>query len=213
MKKLLLLLFFVSIELNAQIDISAGMGINFSSMASLNDYISALNPSNQLTTFNSNVEFYGEVGYLYSNSFLLALDYSFSIFSYTNQYAGIGKYELAFNQHSPTVMAYYHIKGDGYKFKLGGGLGLRYVSLSETLPQSNSSKNYTATGFGILLKAEGNTSIGKNIYATIALILKMDYPGVPKSGGTSLSYNPSSIQDVNVNAVSGGIRLGILYTF
>jgi hypothetical protein len=213
MKKSFILLFIITLKINAQIDLSAGMGINFSSTTSLNDYINVLNSVNQVGTFNSNIEFFGELGYNYSHNMLIGLDYSFSIYSYNNDYSGIGKYEIAYNQHSPTATIYYVLKGEGYKFKFGGGLGVRYIILKETLPQTNLSASYSALGFGVLLKAEGNTSVGTNVYATIALTLKLDYPGIPKNGGKSLSYDPSSIQNVNVNAVSGGIRLGLLYTF
>ena len=193
--------------------VPGGMGINFSSTASLNDYINALNPTNRISTFNSNIEFYGEVGYNYSNNMIFGLDYSYSIYSYNNDYYGIGKYEIAYNLHSPTLMAYYVLKGEGYKFKFGGGLGIRYLLFKQTLPQSNVPSDYSTTGFGILLKAEGNTALGKNVFATIAVTLKLDYPGVPKNGGKPLSFNDANIQEVDVNSISGGIRLGLLYTF
>jgi hypothetical protein len=213
MKKLFLLLIIVYIKLTAQVDVSAGMGINLSSTASLNDYINSINHTSQVSSFNSNIEFFGEVGYNYSKKMIIGLDYAYSIYSYTNDFSDIGKYEMSYNQHSPTIMAYYVIGGVGYKFKFGGGLGIRYVLLKETLPQSNKSADYSATGFGVLLKAEGNTAISEKVYAIIAFTLRLDYPGVPKNNGNSLSYSPSSIQNVNVNAVSGGIRLGILYSF
>jgi hypothetical protein len=213
MKRIILLLLIIALKINAQIDFSGGMGINFSSATSLNDYINALNPTNRLSTFNSNIEFYGEIGYNYSAKMIIGLDYSYSINSYTNDYYGIGKYEIKYNQHSPTLMAYYVMKGEGYKFKFGGGLGLRYLLLNQTLPQSNVPSDYSTTGFGILLKAEGNTAIGKNVFATIAFTLKLDYPGIPKNNGESLSLSTGDMNNVNVNSISGGIRLGILYSF
>jgi hypothetical protein len=213
MKKLFLLLIVFGIELNAQVDVCGGMGINLASTTSLNDYINSINRTSLVSTFNSNIEFFGEVGYNYSKSMIIGLDYAFSIYSYTNSYSDIGNYKISYNQHSPTVMAYYVVRGDGYKFKFGGGLGLRYVLLKETLQLSTTAKDYSTLGFGILLKAEGNTAVSKYVYATIAVTLRLDYPGVPKSNGNSLSYSPASIQNVNVNAVSGGVRLGLLYTF
>jgi hypothetical protein len=213
MRRLFLFLIIISIEINAQVDLSAGMGINLSSTASLNDYINSINRTSQVSSFNSNIEFFGEVGYNYSKKMIIGLDYGYSIYSYTNDFSEIGKYEISYNQHSPTLMVYYVIGGEGYKFKFGGGVGIRYVVLKETLPQSNKSADYSTTGFGGLLKIEGNTAISEKVFAVIAFTLRLDYPGIPKNNGTSLSYSPSSIQNVNVNAVSGGIRLGILYTF
>jgi hypothetical protein len=213
MKKIFLLLVLLTFKIYSQIDISGGMGINFSSTSSLNDYINALNPTNRLSTFNTNIDFFGEVGYSYSPKMIIGLDYSYSIYSYTNDYYGIGKYEIKYNQHSPTLTAYYVLKGVGYKFKFGGGLGIRYLLLKQTLPQSNIPSDYSTVGVGVLLKAEGNTALSDKVFATIAFTLKLDYPGVPKSNGESLSMDTGGISNVNVNSISGGIRLGILYSF
>jgi hypothetical protein len=212
MKKFFYLILIITGTAFGQIDLSAGMGINFTSFASLNDYISSVN-NQDLASFNSNVEFFGEAGYLLKNNFMLGLDYSFSLYSYTNDFYGLGKFKFEYNLHSPTLMAYYVLKGEGYKFKLGGGAGIRYIVCDQTLPQSTLTETYSSTGFGALLKAEGNTALGQNVFALIAFALKMDFPGTPKSSGKPLSYRQSGINDVDINSFTAGVRLGILYTF
>jgi len=211
MKKYFYIIIFLSTAAFGQIDLSAGMGINFTSFASLNDYISAVN-SQDLASFSSSVEFFGEAGYLLKDNFQVGLDYSISIYSYTNEFYGMGKFEFDYNLHSPTLMAYYVIKGEGYKFKLGGGAGLRYIVCDQTLPQSTLSETYSSVGFGTLLKAEGNTALGPNVYALIAFSLKLDFPGTPKNSGKPLSYNSSGINEVDINSFTAGVRLGIMYT-
>ena len=113
MRKLFLFFIIIGIELNAQVDLSAGMGINLSSTASLNDYINSINRSSQVSSFNTSIEFFGEFGYNYSKKMIIGLDYGFSIYSYTNDFSDIGKYEISYNQHSPTIMAYYVVGGEG----------------------------------------------------------------------------------------------------
>ncbi len=211
MKKFLLIIIMISGSVFGQIDLSAGMGINFSSTASLNDYLSAVN-NQDIASFSSNIEFFGEAGYLWKENFQVGLDYSVSIYSYSNDFSDYGKFELDYNMHSPTFMAYYVLEGEGYKFKFGGGVGPRYISCNQTLPLLTTSLNYTSWGFGTLLKAEGNTALSENVYALIAFSLKLDFPGTPKNDGKSL-YRSSGIKDVDFNSFSAGIRLGIVHTF
>lgn len=212
MKKIFYLLAFLSVATFGQIDVSAGMGINFTSFASLTDYLSAVNHQD-FASFNSNVEFFGEVGYLMNEKLELGLDYSYSIYSYTNEFSDMGNYKFDYNMHSPSLMAYYVIKGEGYKFKFGGGAGIRYIVCEQTLPQSTLTETFSSVGFGALLKAEGNTALSKNVFAVIAFSLKLDFPGTPKNSGRDVSYNSSAANEVNLNSFTAGIRLGVMYTF
>ena len=42
-----------------------------------------------------------------------------------------GRYELSYSVLMPTIINYYVIDGQGYNFKFGGGLGLRFASINE----------------------------------------------------------------------------------
>ena len=72
--------------------------------------------------------------------------------------------------------------------------------------------NYSNTGFGFILRAEGNTLLGGNFYANIGADLKYDINGSPKSGSSNL-YNNISRENVNLNSLAVGLRLGVSYIF
>ncbi|MFH1198257.1 MAG: hypothetical protein V1720_21315 [bacterium] len=195
---------------NAQVDLSAGMGINFINTSSLTDYINMnfAPASDQLATFNTQVGFFGECDYSLSPNFQLGLEYVYSIYSFNTSYCGIGTYDLSLNIHNPSALAYYVVNGEGYKFKFGGGAGLRLASLEEQLPATTQAVDYSSTGFGLLLKIVGNTRLGGNIYAYIAGDARYDFVGEPESDGKKLTNN-SLDENVNANSLSVGIKLGI----
>ncbi len=112
----------------------------------------------------------------------------------------------------PSVLNYYVLNGNGYNFKFGGGAGIRFLSLNESLPGTGSTVNYSSTGFGLILRAEGNTAIAQNVYAHIAADVRYDLNGEPKNNSKNL-YNRVLKENVNFSSLSFGIRLGISYQF
>ncbi|MCU7491371.1 MAG: hypothetical protein HF309_16850 [Ignavibacteria bacterium] len=211
-----LLLFSVRANAQSQLfEINAGMGIDMSATPSLNDYINAsfATSEDQRSSVNTNVEFYGEVGRQISEHFQMGVEYALAVSSYNTVNFKAGKYDISYTIHMPSLMAYYVINGNGYKFKFGGGAGYRLASVDETLSYYSSAVNYTSSGIGLLLKADGSTSLGGNLYANIQGLIRMDFIGTPKSGNTRLAYNNIANEDVNMNSISAGIRLGLTYMF
>ncbi len=196
----------------SQYYVRAGMEISFINMPSLIDYINQnfAPPNQQLGTFNSAIVFSGEGGFQLNNNYELGLEVAYLINShnYTNEYGGI--YKLNYSIVMPTVVNYYVIRGNGYDFKFGGGIGIRFVSAVQQLPAKPSTETYNSTGFGLLLKADGNTLLSGNLYANIGVDIRYDFNGKPKSGNGYFVVNNTN---VNFNALSAGLRLGVSYIF
>ncbi|MGE5431813.1 MAG: hypothetical protein ACM3QX_12100 [Syntrophomonadaceae bacterium] len=219
MKKIIFfVLVLLSVRANAQsqlFEINAGMGIDLAATPSLNDYIntSFATSEDQRPSINTNVEFYGEIGRQTSEHFQLGVEYAMTIASYNTINGKAGKYDLSYTIHMPSVLAYYVINGSGYKFKFGGGAGYRLASVDESLAYYSSAVNYTSSGVGFLLKADGSTTLGGSLYANIAGLIRTDFIGVPKNGNANLAYNNAANEKVNMNSFSAGIRLGLTYMF
>ncbi len=196
---------------NAQGELKAVMGINFMSIPSMQDYINQnfAPPNEQLGSFVSSIVFAGEGGLFLKNNFLMSIEIAYQIYSFTT--TGIsGQYELKYNNLMPSLLAYYVLDGNGYNLKFGGGLGIRFPNVEESLPATGSTISYTSTGFGVIARVEGNTLLGGDIYANIGAEIRYDVNGNPENNGNTL-FNVVQREDVNFNTLSLGVRLGITY--
>ena len=191
-------------------EVRGSMGIDFVSVPSLKDYIDQL-PYEQLADFNSAIDFSGSYGRMLSESFQLQAEVSYLLYSFNSN--GLdGQYDLTYSLIMPSILSYYVLNGTGYNFKFGGGVGIRFLNVEETLPGTGSSEKYSSTGYGFIIRAEGNTAISENVYAHIAADVRYDVNGEPESDGKKL-YNVVYRENVNFNSLSFGIRLGISYQF
>ena len=195
----------------AQVDVRVGMGLDFFNSPSMVDYINQSNFSGieELSSFSTSINFSGEVGVKVSDDLQIAGDLAYQIYSYNSNVA-LGRYDITSNNIMPSALIYYMIEGAGYNFKLGGGAGLRFVSVEQTLPASVSSEKFSSTGFGLLLRAQGNTLLSDNIYANICFDFRYDRNGTPENNGRKL-YNNVLKEDVNFNQLALGIKLGLYY--
>ena len=210
----LIILMFISAPVFAQINFSGGMGIYFSANPNLNDYLNKFwaSPYEKVSTFNSNVEFYLEAAYPLKNNLQIGIDYGYSIYSYGSAYKL--PYEISYSLHSPTLMAYYVQKGEGYQYRLGGGFGYRILQLEEKIYYP---VKYDANGYGFEIKADGNTSLGGNLYANIGTVLRFDFFGETVPNENKPVDRPAvlleNIETVKFTTFSAGLRLGITYIF
>ncbi len=194
----------------AQNELRAGMGISFGSNPSLKDYINQIAGYDELGSFSSSVIFSGEYDYAVSQTYDLGLEVGYLLNSVT--FSTFGTYDFSYHIIMPTVTSYYVIRGEGYNFKFGGGIGPRLVSADESLPATPSATNYTSTGFGFLLRVAGNTRLSDNFYAYISGDLRYDLNGEPKNGDKYL-INNATHEKVNLDTFSAGVSLGVTFTF
>lgn len=195
----------------SQYDFRAGMGISFVATPSLVDYLNQ-DLYQQIGVFNSAIVFSGEAGYFVNDSYEIGVDFAYMLNSYNFSFGSSGNYKLSYDFIMPTLVNYYVIKGTGYDFKFGGGIGPRFTSADQQLPATPSAITYNSIGFGFLLKAEGNTLLSDNLYANIGVDLRYDFNGKPKNGSTYL-VNTNNNENVNFNSLSAGIHLGVSYIF
>ena len=196
-------------QATAQNEVRLGMGINFGSTPSLKDYINQVAGYNEMASFNSAVIFSGEYDHSFSNTFDLGLEVAYLLSSSTFN-IGTGQYDFSYHIIMPTITSYYVIRGEGYNFKFGGGVGVRLASADESFPSSPSAINFTSTGFGFLLRAAGNTKLSDNFYVYISGDLRYDLNG-DLNGWEQ--HHSTIYNQVDLNTFSAGVNLGITYMF
>lgn len=209
--KLLCLLFLICSSAFSQVKLRTSMGVDYVSTPSLYDYINqnSFGSSNEIGSFKTAINFSGEIDYAVSENYEIGIDFTYRLFSYTTL-SGLQKYEMAYHNFMPGIVAYYVIAGDGYQFKFGGGVGIRLLSVDETLPTINTADNYKASGFGFLLRGTGNTRIGTDLYANINFDARYDVNGEPDNNGQKITNNVTKTP-VNFNSFSVGLSLGLTY--
>ena len=212
-KTILFILFIIFSEFSlAQIELKGTMGINFLSFPSVQDYINEnYAPSGgELNTFSSAVIFTGEAGTFLNKSFELCVEIPYQIYSYTEN-VGPGQYELAYNSILPSMIAYYVLLGDGYNVKFGGGVGVRFIDVTESKKWQGTEDSFSSVGFGGLIRAEANTALAENVYANLGFDLRYDINGEPENSNGNTLVNNVKAENVNFDTFSLGVKLGISY--
>lgn len=195
----------------AQWETRASMGINFVNTPLLNDYLQqSFAYGTEVSSFNSAVEFGVEAGYEFKQ-YQIGFEYAYEMSSF-NYSLILGNYTFAYGLQSPSLMGYYIIKGIGYKFKFGGGVGPRFLSVEKPNPPLNKPQTYSSGGTGVVLRADGSTTIGGNFYAYIAGELRYNFSGKPENNGKAITIN-SIKEDLKMNSLSAGIKLGVSTNF
>lgn len=192
----------------------AGMGITYIDIPSLVDYLNnqSIAPSNQqVGIFSSAVTFSAEADYILNPKHEIGIEAAYLINSY-NFNEDLGIYKLNYGIFMPSVIYYYVIRDKGYNLKFGGGVGIRFVSLTEQWPATPSGQNYSSSGFGFLIRADGNTILSRNLFVNIGFDARYDFNGKPKDGNNYL-VNKNNDQVVSFNSFSAGVRLGVTYYF
>lgn len=206
MKKYILAIsLFVCSSVFGQIEVGAGMGLHFFSAPDLKDYINSnFATTEEMGTFNTSADFFCEVGYNLNEKYQVSIDYTFNIYSYSTNFI-TGIYDFQLNQHKPTLLGYYYLSGEGYKFKFGGGVGIRFAQVDEKLPGTTETIDYSSTGFGIMLKAQGDTRLGEDFYALISGEMRYDLHGTIETITPGVNFN--------LNSFGVALKLGVVYYF
>lgn len=209
--QILFLLLFLAEFSFAQTELKATMGINLISIPSLKDYINQIYApeGEELNSFNTAAIFAFEAGYFIYQNFVAGIEIPYQIYSYNTYIEGAGQYDLYYDELLPSIMAYYVISGTGYNFKFGGGLGPRFVFVTEEKKWQGTQDDYSSVSIGGLLRVEANTALAENLFANIGGDLRYDINGEPEND----NGNPLSIENepVNFNSFSLGIKLGLTY--
>jgi hypothetical protein len=210
-KIFIILFILLSLPVYSQYELRGSMGINIVNTPYLVDYLQENYAQGEIVnSFSSAVEFGFEAGYE-MEKYQIGLEYAYEMSSFTYTFIS-GKYNFDYGVSSPSLMGYYLIKGTGYKFKFGGGVGPRLLSVDETKPPLAQAENYKVTGFGVVLRADGTTALGGNIYAYIGFDLRYNFIGKPENNGQTIIMNAAK-EELKMNSLSAGIKLGIAAIF
>jgi hypothetical protein len=211
MKQILFLITFAVTIGYAQITLRGSMGIKLDNASSIYDYLNVnYAGSQQLSNFQTMVEFEGEINYLMSSALELSFNLDYSMNSFTFDY-GVTRYECDYHQFAPSLGVYKKFPGEGYFFRIGGGVGPRFFTFNEKLPSITQVIPYSGTGIGIYARADGSTQISSRAFAYIGIDIKYDHIGSLKDNSGIILKNNFYAKEVNGASFTCGVKLGISY--
>ena len=193
--------------------IGGGMGI---SAVSISDLVSYLNLREGFTLqeripeFNSAVEFFVTFDWFMQSDVAFGFEYSY-LFGSHNFSGTFGSNDYSYSFHMPVMLGHYLLKGPGYFFKFGGGLGYFFTRYREDLMELTEPIVYTGGGIGGKIHAVGHTPFGDNLYGYVGVEMRFAFPGsVSDNEGIVLR---SGDKDVTMNFISLGLKFGLTYNF
>lgn len=197
--------------------VAVGLGVAAHSAPSLNDYINAISRpvfEQRLDEFSSVPEFFIRPEARVGEEWALGLEYGLLVKSYTlTDASGFARSEISYHVHMPTILLAYVIPGEGYRLKLGGGVGYHVGSLTQRFPTFGTEEEFRSGGLAFKLDASGNTRFDDTLYGLIEVDLRWDFLGSLRRGNGDDARSPATNETVNMNFFNVGFKLGVLFQF
>jgi hypothetical protein len=195
------------------IDFTVGMGIDLHSATSIVNYINLMAQprlDEKVYDFSSAVEFFAVPEMQVSHDWSVGLEYSLLIKSYAiDDRSGYSRSEFSYQVHMPTVLVHRLILGEGFRVKVGGGLGYHVASFTQRFPTVGSEETLSAGGIGVKLDAVGNTKFDDTFYGSIGVDLRWDFDGTLKHGPGAAATNSNPLPQMNF--FSAGLKFGVTF--
>jgi hypothetical protein len=193
-----------------RIGIGGGLGV-----AAINatDVVNIVNSTpgalEKASAFKAAAEFFGYVSVPVDSSWLIKLDYGYTLASYNiaTQYETA---EYALSAHLPSIVLQY-VLHDGGLWCLKAGLGGGYHWGALHVQYSNLDREYTASGGGLVLELEGNTALGERLFMCLGVLARAEFMGsLQDANGQGPAAN---LDDPSLHWFGAGARLGFTYLF
>lgn len=191
------------------------MGIDLHSATSVVNYINLIAQprlDEKVYDFSSAVEFYTVPEIQVSQDWSVGLEYSLLIKSYAiDDRSGFSRSTFSYQIHMPTVLLHRLILGEGYRVKVGGGVGYHVANFTQRFPAVGSEETLSARGIGVKLDAVGNTKFDETFYGSIGVDLRWDFEGTLKRDAGASAAASGSIPLPQMNFFSAGLKFGVTF--
>jgi hypothetical protein len=196
-------------------DITAGLGIAAQSAPLAANYINALaQPTldQRVDQFNSVAEFYIMPELQVSKEWSTAIEYSLLVKSYSiTSSSGFLRTDISYEVHMPSVLVHYLIFGEGFRLKLGGGVGYHFVKFDQTFSTTGVGESLRSNGVGFKLDAIGNTKFDETFYGSIGIDLRWDFPGTLSRGTEAAPIARSGPDLPKMTFFNAGVKFGVTF--
>jgi hypothetical protein len=197
------------------IDFTIGLGVDAHFASSLANYINLVaqpGPDQKVDIVSSAAEFYAVPELQVSENWSVGLEYSLLLKSYAiDDRSGYSQSEVSYQVHMPTLLVHRLVFGEGYRVKVGGGLGYHFASFRQRFQGIGSEETLRAGGVGLKLEAVGNTMFDESFYGSIGLDLRWDFLGTLKRRDGAPEAARSTGDLPSMTLFNAGIKFGIMF--
>ena len=142
----------------------------------------------------------------------MGVEYGLLIKSYTiDDQSGYSRSEFSYQVHMPTVLVHRLLIGEGYRVKLGGGIGYHFANFTQSFSSLGSEGTLSARGPGIKLDAIGNTKFDETFYGSIGVDVRWDFVGPLKAGSGGSAATSSAVPLPKMDFFSVGLKFGVTF--
>ncbi|MBM4161862.1 MAG: hypothetical protein FJ217_12300 [Ignavibacteria bacterium] len=200
---------------NRFFNITVGMGVGAHSAPSVADYVNAVaqpRTGQRLDEFTSVIEFFVAPELQMAEEWSAALEYGLLLKGYTlDDQSGYLRSDFSYQVHMPTLLLQYVLFGDGYRLKLGGGLGYHFVRFNQSYYAYGSEETFHAGGVGLKLGAVGNTQFDETFFGSIGVDLRWDFLGALKRGDGSEVIDRVTNTVLKMNCFTLVVKFGVMF--
>lgn len=196
------------------LDFTLGLGVDMHSAPSLVNYINSVaqpTPDQKVNRYETAGEFYAVPEFQVSDEWSVGIEYSLFTKSYSiNSRSGFSRYDLSYQIHMPGVLVHYLVLGEGFRLKLGGGVGYHFVKFDESFSGIGSLGTLKGDGPAFKLDAIGNTKFDETFYGSIGVDLRWDFLGTMKRNGAAAQASTLATPP-SMTFFNAGIKFGITF--
>jgi len=198
-------------------DLTGGLGVGVQSAPSVVNYINAIAQpgiSQKLDQFNAVPEFYLVPELQVSKEWSVGIEYSLLTKSYSlTDASGFSRTDISYQVQMPSVLLHYLVLGEGFRLKLGGGIGYHFVKFDQNFGSTGTGETLKSQGPGFKLDAIGNTKFDETFYGSIGFDLRWDFLGTLSRSGASAQVQRSGPPAPAMTFFDAGVKFGITFQF
>ena len=195
-------------------DVTAGLGINAHFAHTVANYINVLaqpRPDQRVDIIVSAPEFFASSDLQFADEWSAGIEYSLFVKSYSiEDRSGYARSEFSYQVHMPTILVHRLMFGEGYRVKVGGGMGYHFCSFRQQFQPYGNDETLKSAGPSIKLEVVGNTKFDDTFYGSIGVDLRWDFLGTLEPRDPSLTVNRAG-ELPSMNFFNAGIKFGVTF--
>jgi hypothetical protein len=157
-------------------------------------------------------EFYFVPELQVSREWSAAIEYSLLVKSYSiTSSSGFLRTEISYEVHMPSILVHYLVFSEGFRLKLGGGVGYHFVKFDQTFSTTGVGETLRSNGLGFKLDAIGNTKFDETFYGSIGVDLRWDFLGSLSRSAEAPQIARSGPDLPKMTFFNAGVKFGVTF--